>query len=47
VPPRDVKSGRERWLFCYDVFYQCFDTDGISYLYDETLRRVQARFKKG
>jgi biotin carboxylase len=46
VPPRDVKSGRERWLFCYDVFYHCSDRDEIPYLYEETLRRVKLRFKE-
>jgi biotin carboxylase len=46
VPPRDVKSGRERWLFCYDVFYHCTDRAEIPYLYEETLRRVTLQFKK-
>lgn len=44
VPPRDVQSGRERWLFCYDVFYHCNDQAEIPYLYEETLRRVRLRF---
>ncbi|WP_412753425.1 ATP-grasp domain-containing protein [Krasilnikovia sp. M28-CT-15] len=46
VPARNVKSGRERWLYCYDVFYHCNDLALIPYLHEETLRRVRLQFKE-
>ena len=44
IPPRGAsKRGREAWLYGYDAFYWCDDTDRIDDLHRETLRRVRVR----
>ena len=44
IPPRGAsKRGREAWLYGYDAFYWCDDTDRIDDLHRETLRRVRVQ----
>lgn len=45
IPPRGGKAGREAWMYCYDVFFQCENASRIDELHDETLERVRLRFE--